>query len=97
MIRLSIVAILAMTGCDRQPSRVAWISVEKPPIKVIYIDKQGELDPVITDRVFSIVGHTPYRNLKLNETTSVSLEANSHQSDVESDTDSTSISTTRSP
>jgi hypothetical protein len=87
---------LALTGCtDRQPARVAWLSIEKPPIKVIYIDEQGNLDPVLTSKMFHIVGQTPYRNIKLNENTNVSVSAQSHQTDTESDTDSSSLTVQR--
>jgi hypothetical protein len=80
-----------LVGCsDKQPARVAWLSVEKPPIKVIYIDEQGNLDPVITTKVFDIVGQTRYHNIKINENTNVSVTASSHQSDAESDSDSSS-------
>jgi len=82
-----------LTACsDKQPARVAWISIEKSPIKVVYIDKQGKLDPVITSKMFHIVQNTPTRNIKINENTTVTVNANLHQSDVELDSDVTSAS-----
>jgi hypothetical protein len=82
-----------LTGCsDKQPARVAWLSVEKPPIKVIYIDEQGNLDPVITSKVFHIVNHTRFQSVPINNSTGVSVTASSHQSDAESDSDTSSLS-----
>jgi len=98
MIKLSMVVVLALAGCsDKQPTRVAWLSVEKPPIKVIYIDKQGQLDPAITSKVFEVVWTTPFRDVSINENTNISMKAESYQSDIESDTDTNSLSVTRSP
>ena len=88
---VTIISVI-LGGCsDKNPARVAWLSVEKPPIKVIYIDEQGSLDPVITAKVFNIVGNTPYRNIQINNSTSVTASGSSHQSDYESDTDSSSL------
>ena len=98
IILVLVVSIIAaiLGGCsDKNPARVAWLSVEKPPIKVIYIDEQGSLDPVITAKVFNIVGNTPYRNIQINESTSVTASGSSHQSDHETDSDTTSVSISR--
>ena len=85
------------TGCTgTEPDRLAWISVEKSPIKVIYIDKQGQLDPLITSKVFHIVGQTRFQDVPINSDTSVTIMAESHQSDTESNSDTTSLSINRS-
>jgi len=92
---VTVISII-LAGCsDKNPARVAWLSVEKPPIKVIYIDEQGSLDPVITAKVFHIVSHTRTVNMAINNSTSVTASGSSHQSDAESDTDSTSLTIAR--
>ncbi len=84
---------MSIAGCshrDHPPSKTAWLSIEKNPIKVIYIDKQGVLDPVLSAKMFELVDKTKYRKTPINENTNVSVSAIASQTDIESDSDITS-------
>ena len=78
------------TGCsDRQPARVEWISIEKPPLRLIYVSQK----PIADETVHHLLQHVekqPYKNYKFNEGIKIELSANAHQSDTESDSDITS-------
>ena len=80
-----------LAGCaDKNPARAEWLSIEKPPLRVIYVSQ----NPMGEEFVHHLVQHVenqPYRNYKFNEKTGIELNANAHQSDMESDSDVSTI------
>ncbi len=75
------IVIYAITGCSSQ--KKSWVSIEKAPMRVIYID--DEMDPIFINGLVDYVGSQEYKDYYFNESTVVS--ANANRSDVESDTD----------
>ena len=77
-----------LVGCsDKNPARANWFSVEKPPYRAIYVSQKH-----ITPQEMAMIlkyGRVPFKVYQFNETVGVSLNANAHQSDTESDSDIT--------
>ncbi len=86
-----IVGIALLVGCsDKNPTRAEWISIEKPPVRLIYVSQE----PIADGTVHHLLQHIekqPYRNYKFNDTIKIEVMANSHQTDIESDNDVTSL------
>ena len=86
--------VLLLQGCtnkDYAPARKAWFSVEKSPMKLIYIDDAGNLDRDIMAYMADTARKQKYHPYIFGSTeTSVSIVGKGTQSDVESDTDSMS-------
>ena len=74
---------------DKNPARAEWLSVEKPPLRIIYVS-QNPMGEAFVHHLVQHVENQPYRNYKFNEKTAIELNANAHQSDIESDSDVTS-------
>ena len=82
-----------LTGCtDKQPARVAWVSIEKPPIRLIYVNRQDLVSDETVHHLLQHIERQPFKNYKFNETTAIRVEATSHQSDAESDIDTLTVS-----
>lgn len=80
-----------ITGCDRQPARMAWVSIEKPPIRLIYVNQQELIDSETVHHLLQHIEKQPYKEYAFNPTIGIKAETSLHQSDTESDTDSTTV------
>ena len=78
-----IIFVYAITGCSQVSKKKSWVSIEKAPMRVIYVD--DEMDTVFINGLVDYVGKQEYKDYYFNESTVVS--ANANRSDVESDTD----------
>ena len=77
-----------LTGCtDKQPARVAWVSIEKPPIRLIYVNRQDLVSDETVHHLLQHIERQPFKNYKFNAGIKIKLDANAHQSDIESDSD----------
>ena len=57
--------IIGLTGCASQPK--AYLSVEKSPMKVTYIDYNRDINPKTVAMIVQQVKNTHNSNQKLNE------------------------------
>ena len=76
-----LVGMVVLAGCAQKPeSKGAWISVEKPPIRIVYMNKAETITPEMVRLCIAQAKSVPYKDYKFNESIKVVLDANSHQS-----------------
>ncbi len=81
-----------LTGCtDRQPARMAWVSIEKPPIRLIYVNQQELIDDKTVNHLLQHIERQPHKDYNFNPTIGISATASFSQSDIESDTDTITV------
>ncbi len=89
-ITLSSVAALAILGCSSRPhyQPKAWVSVTKPPIRIIYMDYEKDITAETVHRLTQQVKDVKYEDYKFNENANISIgfdaEAHSSHSDATS-------------
>ena len=86
------------SGKDYPPARKAWFSVEKAPMKIIYIDAAEKMDLATMRYMMEAARRQPYHNYTFHDSTNiVGVTGVGEQNDHESDTDtkSTSLSVSR--
>ncbi len=85
--------MFSIWGCSTEiKQQSSWISVEKPPIRIIYVNKAGAIsDATVTNLVRQATG-VRYKDYSFNENVGVSINANASRSIVDTETDSTSVS-----
>ena len=76
---------LLLVGCAEKDTRASWVSVEKPPIRVVYVSKVENISPEVVDGMIESVKDVPYANYPFNPSIEIGLDANSHKSNSESD------------
>jgi len=82
-----------MVGCASKPeTETGWVSVTKPPIRVIYINRHGAVPASMVHGIIKQVEAFPYHDYHFNESTGVLLESTSHQSSSTSNSSSVDIS-----
>ncbi len=84
-------ALAGCTGKNREPPKVEWLSVTKPPFKAVYV-AQDHLDPVTVSKLLQHSGMHTYHDYKFNDKTSIIIDLNSHKSDTKTDSDTMSRS-----
>lgn len=90
---LSFLLASLIIGCaDKDPARMGYLMVEKPPLRIIYIGKQNYMKPEVAYNLLGQVSKSKYEKYKFNNTMVVHVKASSHQSDTESDSDVSSRS-----
>jgi hypothetical protein len=78
---INVSALLLVTGCAQKPEQEGgWISVEKPPIRVVYINKHQSVSPEMVHALVKQVGGFKYENYRFNDGVSISFDAHAHQS-----------------
>ena len=72
-----------LAGCTgRQPARSNWISVEKPPIRVIMVSQEPFNKSSVTN-LLKQVNRYPFKAYNFNDTIRVEVMSNSNRSDVD--------------
>jgi len=74
---------------------MSYLEVTKPPLKVVYIDKQGAITPEMISSAIHDGRMFPYKEYKFNEGTTIGVTTSSIQSDTEVDSDSGSVTIQR--
>ena len=90
---VNILAILALQGCASDHQLKSYVSVEKPPMKMTYIDYSQDISPDDVDRYIRAVSLVPYHNVKLNENSNIDIKYNVNASS--NHARSTSINTSK--
>ena len=73
---IKLLPLLLLTGCAQKPDlHGSWFSVEKPPIKIVYINRDDVVSPEVAYRLTRMASQVPYKDYKFNENANVSLTA----------------------
>ena len=73
IVGVSVVALLLLQGCAQKHEVKSYVSVEKPPIKLTYIDYSRDVTPNDVDKYIHSISKVPYKNIKLNENNIVDI------------------------
>jgi len=79
MIRLT--PLLLLVGCAQKPEVTgSWVSVTKPPIQIVYMNRDEVITPDVVYEMMDRAARFPYKDYQFNSVTGVSVDATSHQS-----------------
>ena len=70
---LVFLGIVGIIGCGHKIRPKGWLSVEKPPIRVILVDSESDIDEATVCMVLDKVSRLDYRDVKFNESTTVGV------------------------
>jgi len=83
MIKLSLTVSILLVGCAEKPEiKGSWVSITKPPIQIVYMNKADIISPEVVFGLVKQVEAHPYKNYKFNENIGITVNAASHQSSV---------------
>jgi len=72
---------LLLCGCAEKPEiKGSWLSITKPPIHIVYVNKADVITPDVVQRLVGEAKLVPYENYKFNETVLISSNFTAHQS-----------------
>ena len=71
MIRI-LVLILIVAGCSTKKEK-AWLSIEKSPMRIIYVTKPDEINTTLVDHLVKTISKVPYRKEGFNENTNIGM------------------------
>ena len=83
IVALHTVALL--TGCSYRHKPKAYLCIEKPPIKVTYIDFHRDITPQTVDMVMSKTYLFPYQKMKMNNENTVTVSYDAEATHTTSD------------
>ena len=70
------IQLVGFLGCSFRPQPKAMVSVEKPPMRVVIVDDENDIDPATVLMIMKFVGIQPYQNYQFNEFTGLGVEYN---------------------
>ena len=73
---LNFLAIALLQGCAGKHQLKSYVSVEKAPMKVVYIDYSQDIDPDDVDRYIRAVSLVPFHDYQINDTSTVDVRYN---------------------
>ena len=76
MNRIIIISALLLSGCAEKPK--AWLSIEKPPIRVILIDTDSDINVSTIRMLMREVKQYPYADVQFNPDISVNVNYNAN-------------------
>ncbi len=86
------VIMLNMWGCaSKEKDNASWISVVKPPIQIVYVSRDKEIEPTLVHSLVTQVTGVPYKDYQFNENINVSLNTNTSRVESDTEVDSTSV------
>ena len=90
-----LIFIPLLVGCGQANKEIAgsWVSVEKPPLRVIYVNEKKSVSPEMVQHLIRQVKTIPYKDYKFNDNIGISVSG-SGSSQV-SNTQSDTVSVTR--
>ena len=72
----NLLALASLQGCAGKHEPKSYVSVEKAPMKVVYIDYSRDIKATDVDRYIRAVSNVPYQDIKLNENSVVDVRYN---------------------
>ncbi len=95
MIVLAFIIMLNFVACaEKAKDHATWISVVKPPIQVVYVSRDKDIDPSLIHSLVTQVSGIPYKDYYFNENIGVSLTGNVNRSILDTEIDSRRMSVT---
>ena len=88
---LTLFSVLVLLGCAEKETKASWVSIEKPPIRVIYVSKVENIPPEVVNEMVQSIKDIPYANYPFNPSVKIGLDAKAHTSDSETDVASLTI------
>jgi len=73
IVLLFIISLCILIGCGYKPHPKAYMCISKPPMKITYIDYHRDINACVVNAMISKVADIPYKNIKLNESNTVSI------------------------
>ena len=73
---LIFIGICIVVGCTQAIQPKAWVSIEKPPIKIVIVDNEKDITPETIDMLLQHTRRFQYQNYKFNENTNVGFTHN---------------------
>lgn len=61
-------------GCTTHREPKAWVSVEKPPIRVIYVDYSSDIQPATVHKITQQVSRLKFEDYDFNENTTIGID-----------------------
>ena len=77
-----------MIGCTRHSQPKAYVCVEKPPVKITYIDFHKDITPTTVDMMIRHARFFPYKEMQLNSSNQVIIDYTANTSEHKSDANS---------
>ena len=62
-----------LIGCSKAHQPKAWVSVEKPPMRVIYIDYEKDISAATVYNLSNSIRGLPYEDYKFNDSMNVNI------------------------
>ncbi len=91
IIGLHLGVALMLSGCsmiDHPPSRKAWVVIEKPPFRIMYVNDADKMTDESVYRILKSAETYPYRNYKFNKAIlKANIDVTAEQTDHEIDHD----------
>jgi len=90
---LIFVLMINIVACaEKAKDHATWVSVVKPPIQVVYVSRDKDIDPSLIHSLVTQVSRVPYKDYYFNENIGVSLTGNVNRSFTDTEVDSRSMS-----
>jgi len=80
---VSIQAIALLSACSQrvEPEKpTAWLSIEKPPLKIVYITKVENITDNTANMFLNHAKRFPYKSYPFNEASRVEIDVNAYKS-----------------
>ncbi len=90
---LAFILLINIVACaEKAKDHATWVSVVKPPIQVVYVSRDKDIDPSLIHSLVTQVSRVPYKDYYFNENIGVSLNTNTNRVITDTETDSRSMS-----
>ncbi len=90
---LGFILLINIIACaEKAKDHATWVSVVKPPIQVVYVSRDKDIDPSLIHSLVTQVSGIPYKDYYFNENIGVSLTGNVNRSIADTEIDSRSMS-----
>ncbi len=92
---LGFILMINIIACaEKAKDNAAWISVVKPPIQVVYVSRDKDIDPSLIHSLVTQVSRVPYKDYYFNENIGVSLNTSTNRVITDTEIDTTNMSVT---
>ncbi len=90
---LGFILMINIVACaGKAKDNATWVSVVKPPIQVVYVSRDKDIDPSLIHSLVTQVSRVPYKDYYFNENIGVSLNTNTNRVITDTEVDTTSMS-----
>ena len=80
----TLILLPLVIGCSQRPQPKAWVSVEKPPMRVIFVDNEHDIHSDTVHRLVNQIKGIKFEDIDFNSETMIGIQYdadwNAHQS-----------------